>query len=162
MRKNRRLARTIMVVGLAIATMTFGYAVASAFLFTQTVPGVAEAGLSEGTCGSSLSATPALLPSGGGSEVMFCSGAGSEYAFLVDGPSFTFTPTFALPSGATDIYAIPAPTPPSAPSGGCVSVSGGFGLSNGTSVTFPGTGTYDYCVDATAGFGSFTVNWAQP
>jgi hypothetical protein len=87
-----------------------------------------------------------------------CSGdsSGSSPAFNVT-TAGTFAATFTLNGGATDLYVV---TSGNAVATNCSDLAGSVVLTSGNPTALS-TGSYNYCIDATAGFTAFAVSWTQ-
>jgi len=148
------------VLGTFLIVSVVGVATTIHTILTQTVPTTPSLSpaVKAGPCGSALvNDGPVLIPFGG-AVVASCNGTGSGEAFDWVGGATSATPVFSLPANATDLYVIPNG---SSVLTSCGNVSGSTSLS--TDVPVPGlsNGAYDYCVDATGGFPSFTVTWNE-
>lgn len=153
-RRFRILAFVMIGAGISI----IGLAAASSVLFTQTFPAVSSAppGSMAASC-SSLQSWGGPVPSGGGSVLFNCTGRTG--AFVVSNPPVRATPSFTLPTNATDLYVLPAL--PVGPGGVCSSYQGAIALTSGSPVTLATSGNWDYCVDATGSLTGFSVSWSS-
>jgi hypothetical protein len=137
--------------------LLIGLAAASGVLFTQTFPAVPNAppGSVAASC-ANLQSWGGPIPAGGGSVLFNCTGYSG--AFVVSNPPASATPSFTLPTNATDLYVLPAY--PSGYGSGCAAGEGAIELSSGTPVVLKTSGSWDYCVDATGAIAGFSVTWS--
>lgn len=147
-------ARRIVLFSIIGAGLTLiGIAAASSLLFVQTFPSVPSGSISP-NC-SDLQAWNQPIPVGGGFVVFNC----TSYlgAFIVNAPT-TATPSFTLPTNATDLYVFPSylGTWPSS----CSAFSGAIELTSGVSVSLETKGSWDYCIDASGSLQGFSISWS--
>ncbi len=155
----RRTFRIAAFALVAAGVMLVSVAAASSVLFTQTFPSVPNAPPGSIAAGcSSLQAWDGPVPAGGGSILFNCTG--QVGAFAVANPPATATPTFLLPTNATDLYVVPAYPSYSGPGSACDSDSSAIALINASSVTLNTGGSWDYCIDAAGSLTSFSVSWS--
>lgn len=153
-----RRFRILAFVMIGLGVSMIGLAAASSVLFTQTFPAVPSApvGSIVASC-SSLQSWGGPVPSGGGSVLFNCTG--HTGAFVVSNPPVDATPSFTLPTNATDLYVLPAL--PVGPGGACSTYQGAIALTSGSSATLATSGNWDYCVDATGSLTGFSISWSS-
>lgn len=156
---SRRTVRVAAFSLVAAGVLLVSIAAASSVLFTQTFPSVPNAppGSITASC-SSLQAWDGPVPAGGGSVLFNCTG--QVGAFTVANAPATATPTFTLPTNATDLYVVPAYPSYSGPDSACASDSSAIPLTNASSVTLSTGGNWDYCIDAAGSLTSFSISWS--
>lgn len=156
-RMKSRLRKTLMGLTGGVTVFLIGFAVA-ALIFSQTIPTTTAPPGMLSYCGSSSvqDAGSAVLNSTatGYAQAFDCSGG---TALISVGSTVSLTVGFTLPTGAVDLYLIPHGA--TVPVAGC-SGAGGQLLSDGSPVSI-GSGSWDYCVDANASFGAFSVSWSS-
>jgi hypothetical protein len=136
---------------------------AATTLFSQTIPSVGSANVLTAGC---LGTTPLTnegspIPVVGSSGVMLVDCGSGNPAFVSNGG--TATPTFALPSAYSALYAVPSPASLTVPP--CsTSATGAVELTSGSPATLP-AGVYSYCAAYSnwpvGGAASFGVTWSE-
>ena len=154
-RAVRIAAYSLIAAGITLV----GFAAASGVLFTQTFPSVPNAppGSITSSC-ATLQAWDDQVPAGGGPILFNCTT--SVGAFVVANAPATATPTFTLPTNASDLYVLPGFLTSGGPGTGCSSFGGAIVITNSSQVTFGTSGPWDYCVDATGSLAAFSVTWS--
>ena len=172
LRVKRRTVYVVTIVALVLSVA--GVALASVLIGTQTVPTqTAPSSTMELGCTGTLTVIEidSYTQFGDGDTSFGCSSGAA--AFTVIPSSGTYTPTFTLGSGYTDLWVFSSTTG-SLEGGGTGSASNPAAaaelveLTSGTPATLSGPSgeTYYYCADfaTSAGgtLGSFSISWAQP